>query len=74
MFLPGVGVDDELAFDPGYVVLNPKLPEKVSETFFPLERNVDEIVKQLCVANRIEYIDPNLFRNESTSSSSSSDE
>jgi hypothetical protein len=71
MFLPNVAVDDELAFDPGYVVVDPKLPEKVSETFFPLEKNVDDIVKQLCRANNIEYIDPNLFPNDSTSSSCS---
>ena len=74
MFLPSVAVDDELEFDPGYIVVDPKLPEKVSETFFPLGKNVDDIVKQLCRANNIEYIDPNLFRNESTSSSCSSEE
>jgi hypothetical protein len=73
MFLPRVAVDDELEFDPGYVISDPKLPEKVAETFFPVERNVDDIVKQLCRENKIEYIDPKLFRGESTSSSCSSE-
>jgi hypothetical protein len=69
LFLPEAAVDSELAFDPGYAVIDAQLPERVSETFFPLERNVSDTVKSVCRANRIDYVDPAFFGGESTSSS-----
>ena len=76
MFMSEAPVDDELNFDPRYMVIDPRIPEKVSETFFPLEKNVDGVVRQLCRANNVEYIDPTLFRRkiEDESTSSSCDE
>jgi hypothetical protein len=74
MLMDEMEIDADLKKDAGHPIVDPQLPEKVVEAFFPMETVVCGVVRQLCSLNSIHYVDPDILFNEGSRSSVESEE